>query len=178
MGSVLKNTIAFIPIVEQVSRKFALRRETCSWKVVSAAGSTASGNDLVIQPTIYMGSGCRNVNVLGYGAVKQNYFFMRKKPAVDLAHIGSPTADTMAVRLKFATCSKWVAAAMKDLTAITFNQQVFLTCKNDLSKGSAGVSVAGFTSMRNWMFAVASALYGDYDNPQTLPDTHKVPAAA
>ena len=170
----VKNSIGFIPVVESISRKFALRKETCSVKRVGAASAERAGGKVKdIEPHIYMGSVGRKQYILGYGEVQRNYFFMRKN-----AIKNASTEAQLLAKQKFTAVSQWVKAAWDDLSAVTFNQAQFLACKQDLSKGCNGIGVSGFTSMRNWMFAVAADMYGPASEPQTLPENHKLPAAA
>lgn len=169
----IKNSIGFVPVVETISRKFALRKETCSEKTVGqSTPSTAYGKVKTIEPHIYMGSVGRKQTILGYGEVTRNYFFMRKN-----ANKNAASTIQRQTRVKFGAVSKWVAEAMLDLNAFPYNQQQFLACKADLSKSCSGIGVSGFTSMRNWMFAVAADMYGPASEPQTLPENHKIPAA-
>lgn len=158
MPKKVKSNISFMPVVESISRKFALRRETCVEKKIG---------DKVVAPIKYMGSGTRTVKVAGYGAVNKNYFFMRKYQRT------SPISeDEQQARINFTAVSKWVTAAMKSLQSLTQNQEKWLQASEDITKKIHGVSAAGYESMRGWMFAVAMALKTD-DVP--LPQDYALP---
>lgn len=171
----VSGNVTFITGIEGISRKLALRKKTCTDKVVGNYGaSIESGHPVKVEGTTYLGVVSRKRMVLGKtGFVNQSYLFLRKPIIAKTA-----TEDQLAVRVKFVAINAWVNAALKDLQAINFNQEQFIKCVNDLSKGCAGVGVSGFQNMRGWMKGVASAMYGDYSDPQALPENHKIPAAA
>ena len=103
------HTIAYIPGISGVSRKFALRRDTCIDKEY-ASGVTTDG-------VSYLGGSVHTKNLLGVGEVKNNFVFMRmamKKPRA--------TAAQSEVRTFFTLCVGWVNAAMKDISTISENK--------------------------------------------------------
>lgn len=175
MAKKVSGNVTFITGIESISRKLALRKKTCTDKVVGNYGpSIATGHPVQIEGTTYLGVVSRKRMVLGKtGFINQSYLFLRKPMIAKAA-----TEDQLAVRTKFVAINAWVNAADKDLQAIAYNQEQYLKCVNDLSKGCSGVGVSGFSGYRGWMKGVASAMYGDYSDPQTLPENHKVPAAA
>ena len=153
----MRKTIAFTPIVEEINRKFALRKETCSQKTVGKK---------ILVPKGYMGSATRTHHVAGYGAVRVPYFFFRKNPLPKTYS----TAQTN-VRSYFSYASKWVAAMMQDLMVVASNQAKWIAAKNDLTKTIKGVSAAGYESFRSWSFAIAFAVRQDGESL----DTHELP---
>lgn len=141
MGKV-KSNISFMPVVESINRKFALRRETCSEKLV--------GNK-TIDPIKYMGAGTRTKSIAGYGSVSVNYFFMRK-----FARASAASADELSARLLFGTVSTAVAALLKDLNQLSVIQNMWRQALEDFSKTINGVSAIG-RDFRGWVWAVQYA---------------------
>lgn len=174
MTKKVNGNVTFITGIEGISRKIALRKDTCVDKIIGVASAkVAAGAGVLVQGTRYLGVVSRKRMVLGHGEVPQSYLFMRTNKARTIA-----TEQELLIRTKFTAINQWVATAWKNLNAIAHNQEQFLACKADLSKSCAGVGVSGFSNMRHWMTAVASAIYGDYEEPQTLPQDYKLPAAA
>lgn len=138
----VKSNISFMPVVESINRKFALRRETCSEKLVG---------EKVIEPIKYMGAGTRTKSVAGYGSVNVNYFFMRK-----FARASAVTADERTARLLFGVISKAVAALMKDLNQLSLIQNMWRQAIADFSKTINGISAYG-RDFRGWVWAVQYA---------------------
>lgn len=158
------SNVDLMPAVEGISRKLALRRETCYDQSISKGGD---GNKKVVIPGhTYMGIITKDVRVIGYGTAKRVRLFMRKSmPVPEL------TVDQAQRRLAFGTGNAWVAAAQKDLTVIAANQRKFLDATKDLTKTIAGISAAGYQNMRGWMSAIAIQLAAD----SKLPTTHALP---
>lgn len=138
----VKSNISFMPVVESINRKFALRRETCSQKFVG---------EKVIDPIKYMGAGTRTKSIAGYGSVDVNYFFMRK-----FARASDVSADERSARLLFGTISTAVAALMKDLNQLSSMQNMWRQAIADFSKTINGVSALG-RDFRGWVWAVQYA---------------------
>ena len=108
MSNLKKATIAYIPGVEDVSRKFTLRRNTCTPKTYES-GNKVDGHT-------YLGGMVRTKNLLGVGQVKTNFVFMRFPMAKPV-----PNSAQLDVRAAFSATAKWVADAMKDLSTIQAN---------------------------------------------------------
>lgn len=153
MAKKVKSNISFMPVVESISRKFALRRETCATKNVG---------DKIIAPVQYMGSGTRTRNIAGYGKINKNYFFMRKYARTT----GSSVAEQLN-RTNFLNVSKWNKALWKNLTHLTETQQKWVEACEDLSLTIKGVSAAGYETPKGWTFAIGMAILGDSGQ---LPD--------
>lgn len=143
------SNITFMPVVESISRKFALRKEVCTQNL----------------PISYMGSGCRKKRVNGT-SVKQNYFFMRKNPRVS-----QPSSSELDMREYFQSAVRWANAAYKDLNAIDHNQEAFLE-SNNTHKTIKGCW-AGNYYMKGWLTAIAIKIL---KAGETLPQNHQVPA--
>ena len=156
----VKSNIAFMPVVESISRKFALRRETCATKNVG---------DKEIAPLQYMGSGTRTRKIAGYGTIKKNYFFMRKYPRNSIISV-----DEQMNRTDFLKISKWNRALWKNLQHLTENQEKWNEACEDISKTIKGVSAAGYETYRGWSFAIGMALIKD--NPQYDLTNYELPA--
>lgn len=152
MAKKLSNVV-LMPAVEGISRKIALRRETCVEKKVNVGKIQEAQDALKIPGTTYMGVVSRMRNVNGVGQVRQNYLFIRKSiVAPDL------TSEQLDQRAYFSTGLKWVKAAWSDLSAITDNQLRYNAARADFSKKIQGVSAYGYKNMRGWMSAIAIRL--------------------
>lgn len=143
------SNISYMPVVEHISRKFALRKETVSKKGVSNG---------------YMGAGVR-YKVVDGESMKVNYFFMRKNARTSALSSGEIQAQN-----RFINAQKWVKAAQEDLGAITDNQIKYRECRYN-GKKIKGISAKDY-SMRGFMFAVA---YKMLQNSETLPEDHILP---
>ena len=152
------SNISFMPAVESVSRKFALRRETCS-KTVNQQNQE--------HVNTYMGSGARTKKYNG-GFVLQNYFFMRK-----YARQSALSADEIANRSNFTLASKWAKGAATDLMAISHNQAIFVQSNNGGKSSTVKGVWAGDYNFRGFCFAVAMAILAGGD---TLPQNHELPS--
>lgn len=166
MAKELSNVV-LMPAFEGISRKIALRRETCLEKNVNVGHLGNEKKDyLKIPGTTYMGVVSRLRNVNGVGQVRQNFLFIRKS-------IVAPTLTSEQVdqRANFAAGLKWVKDAWSDLAAITENQLRYKAARADYSKKIQGVSAYGYKNMRGWMSAIAIRLKA----ADKLPQTHVLP---
>lgn len=145
------SNVSFMPAIEGISRKLALRRETCINKDVNVGGQPA--NKKVIPGQTYMGVVTRPVNIIGVGTVQRSTLFMRKPMNAPVA-----TSATLLRRVNFAKAKIWVDAAMQSLEVVSANMAKFIAAKADLSKTIKGVSARGYQSERGWMFAIAYAI--------------------
>lgn len=140
----VKNPIKYAYFVENVSRKFTLRKNKCSQK--NTYGKYTA------EPTRYMGGAVRNNPRFGYGLEQKNYMFLRFNPR------STPvTSDEHQLRTQFATAAKLRNAWKKDLSIVATLVQAW----SDPSNGSAkGIHKLGYT-FSGWLFAVAYAVVGD-----------------
>ena len=150
------SNITFMPVVETISRKFALRKEKCSLKS-NQQGETAC--------LMYMGSGTRKKKFNGT-MVTQNYFFMRKNPRTSVA-----SSTELDIREAFKAGNAWAVAARKDLTAIAINQQKYLQSQNEHKKIKG--YWAGDYTISGFLRAVAISMA---INGEELPQNHQLPA--
>lgn len=148
--------IQYIPVVESINRKFALRREIAGF-------DARTGNT-----TIYMGGATKNFPVAAGGAFKKNYFFMKKYRSSKA--LSSTQID---YREWFTAATKWQSEAMKRPQVLTANMVKWNEASEDQSKTIAGVSAYGYTNIRTWMTAICVALRKD---GQTLPADYALPA--
>lgn len=155
------STIAYAPMVEQVNRKFALRKETCTTKEI--------GNKIIPGVT-YMGGSTRHVNINGYGPVNKQIMFFRKP-----FKRGPLSSSERIARANFTEVVAWTKALMGDLSTLSQNQIKYKTCVDDPSKSVAGVYAAGYEGMRGWVFAIGIQILGE---GQPLPSDHVLPAVA
>lgn len=158
MAKEFKSNITFMPVVESISRKFALRRETCSTKTIG---------DKIIAPVQYMGSGARRHFVAGLGTVTKNYFFMRK-----FARSTFVTDDEQLNRSYFGSVSKWNKLVWKSLSVLTQNQEKWEQAVADPSLTIKGISARGYNS-HGWSFAIGMAIK---KADETLPANGALPA--
>lgn len=150
------SNITFMPVVESISRKFALRKETCSKK------ESQQGEEHVMT---YMGSGTRR-KVFGGTVVTQNYFFMRKNP-----RLTQPSSSELDAREAFVAGLAWADLASKDLTAVAYNQARYLESRNE-KKRVKGYWAGDYT-IKGWLRAIAIHMSNE---GETLPADHRVPA--
>lgn len=158
------SNVDLMPAVDGISRKLALRRETCYDKSIAKGGD--ENKKIVIPGNTYMGVITKDVRLIGYGTVKRVRLFMRK-PMTE----PSPTQEQSFRRTYFTQGTQWTRDALKDLTVIAANQRKFLDATKDLTKTIAGISAAGYQNMRGWMSAIAIQLAAD----SKLPTTHALP---
>lgn len=150
------SNITFMPVVETISRKFALRRETCTLKTSQQKESNTFN---------YMGSGAR-VKMFNGGLVTQNYFFMRKN-----ARTSALSADETTNRSNFTAVAIWRKAVREDLSKLSSNQAKY---RESLQQNKTIEGVwAGDYSFSGFIFAVGMAILG---NGGTLPQDHALPA--
>lgn len=140
----LKPAIKYAYFVENVSRKFTLRKNKCS--LVNTFGNFTA------EPTRYMGGAVRHNSRFGYGSEQKNYMFLRFNPR------STPvTSDERLLQTQFGTAAKLRNAWKKNLSIVTTLIQAW----SDPSNGTAkGIHKLGYT-FNGWLFAVAYAVVGD-----------------
>lgn len=139
----LKANIAYMPVVDSINRKFALRKNTCSHD--SKVG--------VVEKEVakFMGGATRTTNRAGVGTCTRNYMFFRENPRTTVV-----TAEETARRQLFAQIGAAVPAIFKDLTQITRMTEMWVEALADPTKACNGVRAKGYT-WRGWVFAVQYA---------------------
>lgn len=168
------SNISFDPVVQQINRKFATRKTTCTNKYYvkgdsNGAGDqpTPSASNVVIPGTRYMGAYGRTVRITGVGLVQKNTFFMRNP-----MQAAQPSANAMAARARFAQAAIWTNAGWDDLAAFNVNQKRFVDSKDDKSKTIAGKANVGYQSMRGYIRGMAYAILA---SGSELPTNHQLP---
>lgn len=136
----LKANIGYQPIVEEVSRKFVPRKETCT-----AGGAVGP---VVVETSGWMGGAVRKSYRAGLGACTRNYLMIRANGRETV-----PSADELAARVMFADAANGRNHIMKDLGQITNVQDLFVTASANRSKLINGVSAEGYT-LNGWVMAV------------------------
>lgn len=170
MAKLISNVV-LMPAVEGISRKLALRRETCTEHLFVKGGGEAGGSETnthLVPGNTYMGIVSTVKNVIGIGDVRVNNLFMRKSTKLPVI-----TSAQLDARQNFIDVNAWVLAAKSDLMAITQNQAKFRAAKADLSKTISGVSAYGYQGMTGWMKGVC---FGILRAGGTLPQDHNLPA--
>lgn len=145
----LKSNIAYKPMVEEVSRKFVPRKETC------AAGGAAG--PVTIESTGWMGGAVKTLGRAGLGITKRNFLVVRQN-----ARSSAVTADELEARALFKQVNAAAYSITHDLQQISRVQQMFIQAGEDKTKLCNGISAYGYT-MKGWVFAVQYA--GKKDNP-------------
>lgn len=157
------SNVSFMPAVDGVSRKFALRREKCVSTVVSRGNSYVS-----IPGKTYMGCVSRSVNIVGVGPVLKNTLFMRRPMAQR-----KPTNDDLQRQTRFVAANTWGNSAFKNLSTLDANVAKWNAAKADLTKTISGISASGYQSMTGWAKAVAYAYaeaHGSVPSTTALPE--------
>ncbi len=145
----LKSNIAYKPIVEEVSRKFVPRKETCK------AGRKAG--PVTVESQGWMGGAVRTTNRGVIGTCKRNYLVIRSN-----ARLSAVTDDELAARAAFASVVAGRKFIMQDLSQITTVEGLWVLARKNALATINGVSADGYTLM-GWVFAVQYA--GLKDNP-------------
>lgn len=167
------SNIAFDPVVQQINRKFATRKTTCTNKYIQKGSSVGEqpGNgvsNVVIPGTRYMGAYGRTVRITGVGLVQKNTFFMRNPMQAAI-----PTADALAARARFAHAGIWMREGWDDLAAYNVNQKRFTESKDDPTKTIEGKANIGYQSIRGYITGMAYAILAA---GKELPTNHQLPA--
>lgn len=136
----LKANIGYQPIVEEVSRKFVPRKETCS-----AGGSFGP---VVVESKGWMGGAVRKSYRAGLGACTRNYLVVRAN-----ARETAESQDELTARVRFTDAVKGRNHIMKDMMQVIRVQDLYVAAKDDPSKVINGVSAAGYT-MLGWIMSV------------------------
>lgn len=136
----LKSNVGYQPIVEEVSRKFVPRKETCS-----AGGAVGP---VVVEAKGWMGGAVRKSSRAGLGACTRNYLVIRAN-----ARETPETPNELQARVRFADAVKGRNHIIRDLGQITHVQEMWLTAKDVPSKLVNGVSAEGYT-FNGWIMTV------------------------
>lgn len=149
MAKEVKSTINYMTGIEGVSRKFTLRRNTCTNKRI--ANAIIGANHKILGPTKFFGGSVRTQYISGFGKVQNNYLFMRL-----IAQKTSGSSLVLHIRTAFAEASKSKSEIMNDLSQIATLTANWKIADADHSKRMAGVSAAGY-DMPGWVMAIQFA---------------------
>lgn len=140
----LKPSIKYAYFVDNVSRKFTLRKNKCS--------QSNTFGQFTAEPTRYMGGAVRNNSRFGYGMEQKNYMFLRFNPRSTAV-----SSDERLLQTQFGTAAKLRNAWKKDLSIVATIANAWA----DPTNGSAkGIHKLGYT-FYGWLFAVAYAVVSD-----------------
>ena len=145
--------------IESINRKLALRREVAGTKTIEKGDATHS---VELPATKFMGGMVRTRKVCngknGVDTIQTQYLFVKK-------YKGQPeiNADYIKRRNTFTAVSQGVAHILKDLSQITTVQMAFISARNDSTIAYNGVHTKGYSSLRDWVFAVQYAGLKDND---------------
>lgn len=145
----LKANISYQPSVEEISRKFVPRKETCS------AGGAAG--PVVVESTGWMGGAVITRGRAGLGITKRNFLVVRAN-----ARQTPAGPDELAARALFKQCALAANTLTHSLTQLSQIQHLWQEADGSLTKTINGVSTYGYT-FKGWIFAVQYA--GKKDNP-------------
>lgn len=161
MAKEVKSTINYMTGIEGVSRKFALRRNTCTNKNIGE--NVVGGNHKIIGPTKFLGGSVRTKYISGFGKVQRNYLFMR----LIAQDTTAKSALALKIRSAFAMAAQSKSEIMNDLSQIATLVANWKIADADHSKRMAGVSAAGY-DMPGWVFAIQFARFknNDWSAPQ------------
>ena len=162
MATYIKGNITYTPVVEQINRKFTVRKNVCveDKKIGPVTMETAN----------YMGGATRVSARNGLGVVRKNYFFYRENAAPS-----ETTEKQMETRAHFTAARQWADAAVKDLGALAWNQKVFnyLGSHPNIAYLANDKSGAGYTFYGLHFAWACSEMNSGEGN---LPTNHKLPA--
>lgn len=136
----LKANIGYQPIVEEVSRKFVPRKETCS-----AGGAVGP---VVVEANGWMGGAVRKSYRGGLGACTRNYLVIR----ANARETAAGAAESQR-RVLFAQAVLGRNHIMQDMMQVVRVQNMWLQAKDDPSKLVNNVDASGYT-MLGWIMAV------------------------
>lgn len=153
----LKANITFQPIVEEVSRKFVPREQTCR-----ARGGAGPVNFLTQG---WMGAAVRPSVRGGLGLCTRNSLVIRQN-----ARTTAISADEQQARERFAAVVSGRNHIKRDLSQIVRVQEQWMAAKDNKTITYNGVSAYGYT-FYGWIFAVqyAGKLADDSYDVNTFP---------
>lgn len=157
-----KSSINYAYFVEDVSRKFTLRKNKCTNNPMGVTD---------VEPVRYMGGAVRTnlrFDTKAVTPVKKNYMFLRFNPRTS-----GPSASEVQLRQFFTLASKASNIWYKTLASLPLILQDWKEPSNGTING---VAKKGYT-LRGWLFAVAYSYCTEgTDIPQTYPHNQYAPA--
>lgn len=159
MATYIKGNITYTPVVEQINRKFTVKKNVCV--------ADKKVGPVTMETSNYMGGATRVSSRNGLGTVRKNYFFYREN-----ASLLEPTSAQLDIRAKFTAARAWATAAVKDLAALAHNQEVFNYLGEHPNSGLLYLSNARGYTFKGLHFAWAMAAL---QNDAELPTNHQLP---
>lgn len=142
------SNISYMPVVESINRKFALRKETLGYKPYK-------GGTYVQTSSGFMGGGTRLVRVNDQ-LVKANYFWMKK-----FARNSPLSSREIQLREHFTIAAQSAKATVQNLAVLTKIQADFTgtgyPSYPSPVRTREGVFSGNYLTERNWVFAVRMA---------------------
>lgn len=123
MAKYLKGSIQFTPVVEQINRKFATKKNVSGVKVVNN-----DGHKVETQGATFMGAGTRSYNLAGIGACRKNYFWFREN-----GRTSELSTKERQNRVAFTEGLEWAKVALEDLSTLSQNMIKFKTLSENPS---------------------------------------------
>lgn len=155
MAKYIKGTIGYIPVVDQINRKFTPRKNVCTTTIKGV------GIPVELQPAKYMGGGTRLSQRGTYGACSKNYMFFRENPRAS-----APTVKELTHRTDFSKViagRKYINEDLQQVDRVAYmwvggaiGDKTYEGAKNNKNIHINGVSAEGYTK-QGWIFAVQMA---------------------
>ena len=157
------SNIGYMPVVESISRKFALRKEKVGNKLYR------NGTKMVKMSSGFMGGAVRKARVNDQ-LINVNYFWMRKNART------SPLSNReREIRQNFTICRASAYATYHNLANTTKIQADFFG--QTLAGGyvgvrrRAGIWAGDYTTIEGWIFAIRMAQIGQGESITAETDT-------
>lgn len=159
------SNISYMPVVESINRKFALRKETLN--PVSYRRHTATVQQVKVISG-YMGGASRQVRVNDQ-SVRVNYFWMRK-----YARSTPVSMEEQKARNNFTTAVKSAKATLMNLAVLSTIQSDYFG--HNLPAHTAvrtreGVFSGDYSTMRGWIVAIRLAQIAKGESITETTDT-------
>lgn len=162
MAKYIKGTIGYIPVVDQINRKFTPRKNVCT------TTTKGVGIPVELQPAKYMGGGTRQAPRGDYGWCSKNYMFFRENPRST-----APSVNEMNHRIDFSKViagRKFINDDLQQVDRVqymwkggTYGDKTYEGAYYNKNLRINGVSGEGYTKP-GWIFAVQMA--GLKNDPQ------------
>lgn len=163
MAKYIKGNISYMPVVQEISRKFTTKKNTCAKKV--------EAGPVTVESKGWMGGAVRQTGRGGVGLVRKNYLVIRENART--SPIGH---DELQNREIFTAASRGKNHILYDLSQLTRVQQMYLEACEDLTKRINYVSANGYT-LPGWVFAVQFAGKKEAVEAGTTYDVNTFPSA-
>lgn len=163
MPKYIKGNISYQPVVEEISRKFTTKKNTCT--------KGLQAGPVKVESKGWMGGAVRQTGRGGIGIVRKNYLVIREN-----ARTTAVGRDELQNREIFTAASRGKNHIMYDLTQLTRVQEMYQEACADLTKRINYVSANGYT-LPGWVFAVQFAGKKEAVEAGTTYDVNTFPNA-